>query len=77
MLTAGIVLDTRRRRSLLCWRSGGHSALREGVVCLVFCSLIPDSEWVCQHTIDGSLGSKSALERFDRLTLSVTILFVG
>ena len=67
----------RRRRSLLCWRSGGHSALREGVVCLVFCSLIPDSGWVCQHAMDDSIAPRLSLKRFDPLVLSVTNLFVS
>ena len=62
----------RRRRSLLCWRSGGHSALREVVVCLVFCFLIPAEGRVCQHAIDDSIDPIPALKRSDRLLLPVT-----
>ena len=71
-LTARMVLDARRRYSILCCRSGGHSAPRESLCVSSFCSLIPAEGRVCQYAVGSSVELIVALKRFGRVLLPVT-----
>ena len=72
-LTARMVLDAQRRYSILCCRSGGHSAMRESLFVPSFCSLIPAEGRVCQHTTGASVELIVALKRSGRVLLPVAI----